>query len=125
MANVGGLYNMVFGQNQASDAILATLGLKKGDFGRFRDVWVKDGEICVYTRCGGGNREDYEDVFDDISKHPNFICDEDDDFGYTYCTFYFTFPERYKDTLQIINDQSIPSGDERWGKFLTDLEQGG
>ena len=64
-------------------------------------------------------------MFDDISKHPNFIRDEDDDFDCTYCTFYFTFPERYRDALQMINDQSIPSGDERWDKFLTDLEQGG
>lgn len=51
------LYNMIFGQNERSDAILATLGLTTGDVGRFRNCYVADGEIAVYTRNGGGNRE--------------------------------------------------------------------
>ena len=50
-------YNMLFGQNPASDVLLATLGLTRGSVGRFRDCYVKDGRICVYTRNGGGNRE--------------------------------------------------------------------
>jgi len=49
-------YNMVFGQNPISDAILATLGLTRADCGRFRDCFIADGKIAVYTRNGGGNR---------------------------------------------------------------------
>lgn len=57
------LYNMMFGQNEASDAILATLGLSKAKVGRFRDCWVEETpngkfRIGVYTRNGGGNREE-------------------------------------------------------------------
>lgn len=44
------LYNMMFGSNPAADVILATLGLTKADTGRFRDCFIADGEIAVYTR---------------------------------------------------------------------------
>ena len=54
---MGGFYNLVFGQNSKADAILATLDLTKKMVGRFRDVFVAEGEIAVYTRNGGGNRE--------------------------------------------------------------------
>ncbi len=50
------MYNMMFGQNAASDVILATLGLTTADVGRFRDCYVADRKIAVYTRNGGGNR---------------------------------------------------------------------
>jgi hypothetical protein len=51
------LYGMLFGQNPAADVILGTLGLTKEGVGRFRDAYVADGQIAVYTRNGGGNRE--------------------------------------------------------------------
>ena len=51
-----GLYNMIFGTNPMSELILATLGLRVSDTGRFRDCFVCNGEIAVYTRNGGGNR---------------------------------------------------------------------
>lgn len=50
------LYNLMFGQSEYSTSILATLGLTKESVGRFRDCFVADGEIAVYTRNGGGNR---------------------------------------------------------------------
>jgi hypothetical protein len=52
-----GLYNMIFGTNPASRLILATLDLQTKDVGRFRDCFISQGEIAVYTRNGGGNRE--------------------------------------------------------------------
>lgn len=97
---MSGFYNMVFGQNKASDAILATLGLRRGDFGRFRDVFIAEGEIAVYTRNGGGNREDYQEVFDTLSKHPCYLRNADDDFDCTYATIYFKFPEEYSEELK-------------------------
>lgn len=50
-------YNMIFGKNPMSDVILATLGLTRSDVGRFRDVYLEEDTIAVYTRNGGGNRE--------------------------------------------------------------------
>ena len=74
------LYNLVFGEHDHADLLLSCLGLSKGDFGRFRPAYIGDGQIVVYTRVGGGNREDYESVFVQMQKHPNFLRDEDDDF---------------------------------------------
>ena len=53
------MYGLMFGENPASEFLLALLDLTKDDVGRFRDAYVeKDGEeIAVYTRNGGGNRE--------------------------------------------------------------------
>ena len=51
------LYNMLFGSNPLSTVLLGTLGLTKQDVGRFRDCFISDGKIAVYTRNGGGNRE--------------------------------------------------------------------
>jgi hypothetical protein len=52
-----GLYNVLFGTNQSADELLAVLGLARASVGRFRDCYVSDGQIVVYTRNGGGNRE--------------------------------------------------------------------
>jgi hypothetical protein len=51
------LYNMVFGQNPIADLLLGILGLTREDVGRFRDAFVSEGQIAIYTRNGGGNRE--------------------------------------------------------------------
>lgn len=89
------LYNMLHGFNEHAEELLGILNLSSGDFGRFRDAYLNaDGtEIIVFTRCGGGNREDYEWVFDDMESHPMYIRDEDDDYDSTYCSFYFKVPE--------------------------------
>lgn len=89
------LYNMLHGFNEHAEELLEILNLSSGDFGRFRDAYLNaDGtEIIVFTRCGGGNREDYDWVFDDMESHPMYIRDEDDDYDSTYCSFYFKVPE--------------------------------
>jgi hypothetical protein len=51
------MYNMIFGTSKAAPLLLAVLGLKREDTGRFRDCFLTEqGEIAVYTRNGGGNR---------------------------------------------------------------------
>lgn len=92
------LYNLIHGMNPDADSLLKIIGKSKGDFGRFRDVYVeksKDAKprIIVYKRCGGGNREDYQSVFDDMATHPDFLFDQDDEFDSTYCSFVFSVPE--------------------------------
>jgi hypothetical protein len=80
---MGGLYNMLFGVNPASHVILATLGLNVRDVGRFRDCYVANGEIAVYTRNGGGNREEYQEIIDKLAEHPCYLRDADDEFDCT------------------------------------------
>lgn len=116
------LYNMMFGENQLAPLIVRTLGKTEGDFGRFRDAFVADGKICIYTRCGGGNREDYLDVFEQMRDHPNFLEDKDDDFDSTYCTFFFSFPDDFKRELEKINAKEPWDPSERWQKMINALQ---
>lgn len=63
-------YNLLFGKNPDSDKLMTILDLDYGSVGRFRDIYVKNNRIILYTRNGGGNRPDYKHVFKYLSKHP-------------------------------------------------------
>ena len=86
------MYNMLFGENELADDLLKMLNLTKEDCGRYRDCYLdeKGEKIIVYTRNGGGNREYYEEVFDKLSSHTNYLCDYDDDFDCTYASIEFS-----------------------------------
>lgn len=114
------MYNLLFGQNPMSDIILVTLGLTRSDCGRFRDTFVSEGKIAVYTRLGGGNRECYCEseeeharggcygpVIERLQAHPRYLYDKDDDFDCTYATFWFSFPDEYSDLLQLLDRNSL------------------
>ena len=121
------LYALVHGMNPAADIILATLGLTRESVGRFRDAFVSQGvdsyEIAVYTRNGGGNRDDYEDVFEALRAHPLYDRDVDDDFDSTYATIYFKLPEEYADSLKKLGDGKFEP-DKRWQDALEKLQKG-
>jgi hypothetical protein len=116
------MYNAMFGQNPISDVILTMLGLTKVDCGRFRDCSINNGEICIYTRNGGGNREEYDWVFDTLSDHPDYLRDEDDEFDSTYATIYFKFPEKYKDLLTQIDSGEPFKPDEKWQALIATIK---
>ena len=120
---MSGLYNTLFGVNPIADTLLFILGYTRGDCGRFRDCYISDNTIVIYTRNGGGNREEYEDVFETMSQHPCFLSEADDDFDCTYASITFSFPEDFKDELTALASQSetiTPS--EKWEKLISDLE---
>jgi len=99
---------MLFGKNNFSEILLAMLGLVTGDVGRFRDCYPSDdgSEIIVYTRNGGGNREAYQEVFDRLRLHPNYIGDADDDYDCTYATIRFSVPDKFKEAVRQIADKT-------------------
>jgi len=115
------LFNMVFGENPSSEKLLEVLNLTKGDFGRYRDVFVEDGFIVVHTRCGGGNREDYEDVFEDASEHPWYVRDEDCDFDSTYANIYFKVPDDQMKTFVSLLEQG-QNPEDSWNTFFKDIK---
>ena len=119
-----GMYNMVFGTNPAAPAILATLGLTVHDVGRFRDCFVANGEIAVYTRNGGGNRETYQPVIDKLAQHPCYLRDVDDEFDSTYATIYFRFPDDYAEQLKAIDSGAPFNPDERWRQAIAAIGGG-
>ena len=116
------MYNMLFGVNPDTDTLLSLLGKTTGDFGRFRNVYMEDGYIVVHTRNGGGNREDYEDIFDEMSEHPWYSHDADDDFDCTYANIYFKVPEDKIKTYVALLDQGHNPA-ESWQKVFQVLEK--
>jgi hypothetical protein len=106
------LYNMLFGMNPDSGKLLELLGKTHGDFGRFRDVYIQDDYIVVHTRCGGGNRDDYEYMFDEMENHPWYSHDDDDDFDSTYADIFFKIPDNVLVVIKNMNQGSDPS--EQW-----------
>lgn len=118
------LYNMINGVNPATFFILPMLGEKHPDsYPRFRDCFIgelsnSDEEdqfgipqkeqdvskkvISIYTRVGGGNRDDYQDEIDELRSHPNYIKDYDDDFDSTFATFQFSVPEEFENDYDLI-----------------------
>ena len=100
---MSGLYNIINGYNMACVLILPMLGRKQEEYPRFRDCFVEDGMIAIYTRVGGGNRGcgfGEEELY----KDPNFIKTYDDDFDNTYATYLFNVPEKWKPDFNKIMD---------------------
>ena len=116
------MYNMLFGENSSQkDFLLNLLDFQDLDFGRFRDIYVTKEYIVVHTRCGGGNREDYEDVFWMAEEHPLYAYNEDCDFDYTYADIYFHHPEEYKEVLKELAEGTITPS-EKWKLLFEALD---
>ena len=118
------LYNMLFGTNPDADSLLSLLGKSRDDFGRFRDVYVHEGYIVVHTRNGGGNREDYEHVFDEMSEHSWYSHDEDCDFDCTYADIYFRIPEESIEQLKVAFSNQGVNPSQAWPQVLEVLSAG-
>ena len=144
------LYNMLFGRNPASRLLLAMLNLTEADVGRFRDCYLARGDtrvdgavaqaeaaegkkpegelrIVVYTRNGGGNRDDYEDVTSALQALPEYITDYDDDFDCTYASYEFKVPEKFKETaseLAGLGAEPNESPMERFKSLIAKLQAG-
>lgn len=90
------LYNMLNGLNPCTFFILPMLGEKHPDYyPRFRNCYVENGLIHVYTRVGGGNRDcGYGE--EELYAHPNFMTTFDNEFDNTYATYTFTVPDEFK-----------------------------
>lgn len=131
------MYGMLFERNKHSSFILAMLGLTEQSVGRFRDAFISDGEIAIYTRNGGGNRDcwDAEQPTHDsgecpcagcvityrLPKHPNYLRDQDDDFDSTYATIYFSIPPELAEIAKGFDSGSF-NGDARWAAKLDEIK---
>ena len=122
------LYNLLFGVNQDADELLKMLNLTEDSFGRFRDAYLnEDGtNIIVYTRCGGGNRDYYEDVFSEMEKHPEYVKNYDDDYDCTYAYFVFNIPEKFRKQAKLMCDKTKPKNvQEKFQEAIDDMNKKG
>lgn len=134
------LYQMTNGVNLATFIILPLLGKHPESYPRFRDCFITDSkpkgmmeQICenepndfseykdtikIYTRIGGGNREEYEKEIEELRNMPGYIADEDDNFDSTYATFIFKIPEKYINDINLIKEGKIKETSKEYQEFI-------
>lgn len=124
----GNLYNMVHGTTPLTFIILPLLGKHPDKYPRFRDCFFEDkqkpdlkGNIHVYTRVGGGNRESYQKEISELREMEGFITDYDDDFDSTYATFVYKIPEKYKNDVKLITEGKLKETSKEYQNFLIDF----
>ena len=126
------LYNLLFGENSLSPMLLAALGVTKDQIPRYRDCYYNDGEIVIYTRTGGGNRDYYDSPNEenttgpwnsDLRGLPGFKFDEDDDFDSTYAYFHFKCPATMTEAFSV-GAQDNRSVSEKFQDLCQKLESG-
>lgn len=117
------LYNNLFGVNKDANEILALVGLTPGYFARFRDVdLINDGKtVRVFTRTGGGNRENYQVVWEEIRKDSNYITDYDDDFDCTYAYIEFRVPADNLEKAKLLYKGEPESFEDKFNRSLEDM----
>ena len=122
------LYSMLFKENEDAEKLLNMLNLERDDFGRYRDAYLNaDGTvIIVYTRCGGGNREDYDYVFESMEDHSQYIRDYDDEYDETYCYFEFDVPQRLlEETKEMSTGEKPLNVTEKFNKAIEEMQKPG
>ena len=142
-----GLYNMLFGVNQTAPLLLAILGFKEADIPRFRDCYISNGQIVIYTRTGGGNRGYYESLEscranypeyfnggddepkgpwnDDLRQSPYYVDDDDDDYDSTYAYFRFNYPPEYAEDLKALAERvKTYTPSEKWNALFDSFKKG-
>jgi hypothetical protein len=151
------MYNMVFG-NEGPRArggiVLALLRFTAyNDVGRYRDAWIERNpdtdqiELVVYTRNGGGNREECWYRSDDgpiaqpgrpdsidcscphcvstykLPTHPAWLRSMDDSFDSTYRREFFQAPEPLPEELMVLVLDVPINPDVRWRDAIAALNQ--
>lgn len=116
------LYNLIHGVNPMAGVLMSALGLNPTQVPRFRDCYWNGKHIVVYTRTGGGNRDDYESEIDRLRAVAGFERDEDDDFDCTYASFYFTpAPDLSEAFSRLSAEDATP--EQKWTRFFDDLKR--
>lgn len=133
------LYNQVFGFDPLSHMLIKALHVNPLHVPRFRDCFLLDGKIAIYTRTGGNNRSINEtpwvfegkviprtvapDNWNSIcAAHPDYLGTEDDEYDNTYAFWWFrypTSPEIHDALTAIAKDHERPRPSTRW-KALTE-----
>jgi hypothetical protein len=96
------------------------LGRKQNEYPRFRDCFVEDGMIAIYTRVGGNNRNcgyGEEELYKDL----NYVRTYDDEFDNTYGTYLFKVPDRWKDDFDKIMGGDIESVSDEYVNYVREF----
>lgn len=114
------MYNLVFGSTSELLPLADLFGVT--DIPRFRDLWVEKSDdpevttLVIYTRTGGGNREEYHEANKRLASHPGYVGDEDDAFDSTYAIFKFSVNKGMMN-LDLISDAGRANPDAVWASI--------
>lgn len=114
------LYNAIYGFNPACVLLMPMLGRKQEEYPRFRDCFLEDGKIAIYTRVGGNNRGSgygEEKLYED----PNYVSTYDDDFDNTYATYLFNVPEKWKSDFDKIVAGNLHDISDEYFKYVCEF----
>ena len=114
------LYNMINGFNPACIILMPMLGRKQNEYPRFRDCFLEDGKIAIFTRVGGNNRgEGYGE--EELYKDPNFVSTYDDSFDNTYGTYLFNCPQKWKADFDLICGEKIKEVSDAYVAYVKEF----
>jgi hypothetical protein len=106
---MGGMYNAIHGENPFAGELLMMIGIERSQFLRYRDAYVKDGKVIVYTRNGGANRTgEIGEFMRLIRKYTGYVSDKDDDFDNTYAYITFSVKSEYLERMKEIEEEQGP-----------------
>ena len=114
------LYNMVNGFNPACVFIMPLLGRRASEYPRFRDCFVEDGKIAIFTRVGGNNWNCgfCEEV---LYADPNFVSTYDDEDDNTYGTYLFNVPEKWKSDFDKILKGNFGETSDEYKQYIKEF----
>lgn len=135
------LYNQLFGFDPLAPLLLKALAIDPLYVPRFRDCFLLEGKVAVYTRTGGDNRHynlvpwiiggEYvqrtiapDSWFALCAAHPDYLGNEDDEFDSTYAFWWFKYPEspEIHDALTALaEDGERPRPSARWQQLYQDM----
>lgn len=122
------LYNQLMSANPIGAALLAVINLHPAMIARLRDVsiWDEGESILVFTRTGGGNREEYAEQNAALQRHPLYKRDVDSTGDSTYAEFYFKVPEEFQHKIkELSTDPTVAYHPmERFTALIAKLEKG-
>lgn len=125
---MSGLYRVLFGVNECCGALLNGLGVDYKNVPRFRDCFlnVTGTEVIIYTRTGGGNRAEYAEANEAMTRIAGYLDNHDDSFDSTYALFRYEVPKDMREIAKTLAGQGYgvdPA--KRWREALNNIDKHG
>ena len=125
--------------NPAAHVLLRAISLDPASVPRPRDVWVNRDltEVTVFTRTGGGNRDDYRAENAALRAHPGYLRDHDWTIDATYAEWVFVlalseaalfradFDTLTKDERERVLAVITADATAKWTRMMDRLGKGG
>ena len=93
---------------------------------RLRDIYLSKDRtrVVIFTRIGGGNRENYTPAITKLRNYKGYVTDYDDDFDNTYASFEYNIPpEKLPNVVAFLASSDTTTGSEKLKQSLEKLEK--